>query len=483
MAFNSTNKIRSVVVGEFEDKMSQETAKAGANVNATLKRMERQTKEATSGFESLEKTMKALGAAFVLQQGMQAASALVGYAREHNTQATSLVEKLDQTISRTMSIVTNSEAFKAAISGTIVFIEKINELLGNVTDNVLDRAKLEVDLNKTQSNYVAKQLESKELTGEQRDALFEQQKLWNNSLALSKDNLEVLKGQKAAQDAGTTSKSDQKVIELDLYEITKARMELELSSAGKRVAYAQQMLDYAKKHKQIVASGPKPTLFGNAPEIPGGLPDTPVVNNGPAKNSDIFGGGFIPDLTEARDQYKEFFGRDMTTFGEAASQTAEIISNGIGGAFESMGAAIANGQSALGAFGKALIGVAGQIAGAFGDMFIKMGIGAILINPAQGLALIAAGAALKVLAGFLGAKASAGSTSGSSGGSASAPRDYSSDRPSAGKKTGDTYVTVHLNGDVMTFDNVDTNKRFNEWALKIGKSINRQTNDLDRGFV
>ena len=67
---------------------------------------------------------------------------------------------------------------------------------------------------------------------------------------------------------------------------------------------------------------------------------------------------------------------------------------------------MAAGASTLKDFGDAMSDLAGQIAGDFGQLFIRLGAGFILTSPALGAGLIAAGVGLQVLSGFLSGKGS-----------------------------------------------------------------------------
>ena len=79
--------------------------------------------------------------------------------------------------------------------------------------------------------------------------------------------------------------------------------------------------------------------------------------------------------------------------------------------------AFAAGESTLSEFGDAMADLAGNIANTFGDLFIKQGAGLVLINPAVGAGLIAAGLALKTFGGAMSAKGSANRGGGGGGAS------------------------------------------------------------------
>lgn len=102
---------------------------------------------------------------------------------------------------------------------------------------------------------------------------------------------------------------------------------------------------------------------------------------------------------------------------EIASVAFNVIAAGVGNAFQKVGQALAAGQNAFEAFGTAIKGILADVASAIGDTFIKWGIANVVSgNVGMGSAQIAAGGALKVLAGFLGSQASTATASPTSGG-------------------------------------------------------------------
>lgn len=78
-----------------------------------------------------------------------------------------------------------------------------------------------------------------------------------------------------------------------------------------------------------------------------------------------------------------------------------IFVSGFSNAFAAVGKALVKGEDAMGAFGKAVLSMLGQIAQQMGQFYIAAGIAALFLNPAQGAGMIAAGAALSVLGGVL----------------------------------------------------------------------------------
>jgi len=87
------------------------------------------------------------------------------------------------------------------------------------------------------------------------------------------------------------------------------------------------------------------------------------------------------------------------------------------GALSSFFGAFAAGESSLSAFGDAMADLAGNIANTFGQLFVKMGVGMVLVNPAVGAGLIAAGVGLNMLGGAISSKGSANSGGGGGRGS------------------------------------------------------------------
>ena len=152
-----------------------------------------------------------------------------------------------------------------------------------------------------------------------------------------------------------------------------------------------------------------------------------------------------------------------TTSGELAKTLLDLSVRGFGNAFRSMGAAIAQGGNAMQAFADSIKAVFGDLAGAIGDYYIKRGVAGVAANEPGAGAMIAAGAALKVLSGVLGAGATAGGTAGAGGGVAGGAggvqdtttgqiTEARADRPEA-----DTNVIVNIQGDIL--DGQETGKR------------------------
>jgi TP901 family phage tail tape measure protein len=110
--------------------------------------------------------------------------------------------------------------------------------------------------------------------------------------------------------------------------------------------------------------------------------------------------------------------------GISGSQTGKILKQGFFSAmdrgFKGIGAAIAKGENAFDAFVGGVKSALGDVASAFGDLMIKKGLAVslspVLGGPAVGGPMIAAGAGLKILAGFLGASSGGAAAGGAGGG-------------------------------------------------------------------
>jgi hypothetical protein len=188
------------------------------------------------------------------------------------------------------------------------------------------------------------------------------------------------------------------------------------------------------------------------------------------------------------DSFMEANARVIAGAKNLGAQIHATIGQGVTNSFAAMGAAMAKGENGFAAFGKAMVGVLGDIAIQAGSTFIALGIAkaiASLGSDPSAYALIAAGAALSILGGALKAYAGSGgggggpasggapsgaSTSGggggvaSSGGSGTAPADTQatsfndSQRGEVGTK-----VEVNVQGNV--FDRRET-------GLMIADTIN-----------
>lgn len=155
------------------------------------------------------------------------------------------------------------------------------------------------------------------------------------------------------------------------------------------------------------------------------------------------------------------------TAGDVAKTMMNLAISGFGRAFQSIGRAMANGGNAMQAFADSIKATFGELASALGDYYIKHGI-AMAANPATssaGYAMIAGGAGLKVLSGFLGASGGGGggASGGGGGGIVSGTggfqdqttaqiTDVQAERPEA-----DTNLVVNIQGDIL--DSQESGKR------------------------
>lgn len=460
------------MVGEFEDHISPETRRAQARVSSDMEKMAK----SAGGF------MKAVVGIVAIREIKQIFSEMINFASQHQTAVTNQINKMKSAYNSFMTGLVESPLFGQLIDRITEALSFAAVLLQNSAAweafLILIGAKWNLFIYGVKKSFI----EAFSFNTDMISAMFDKNPgaiaaaMAKTAIADPVTKIMVEAADQAATDFNKAFDEGLKKLKVSAPIGEQIFLATKSSIAGitREVVKLNDHFTRLKFLKASVDIDPKPKVsMVDVPQGPG-----PGFM---AKQSEI-AGNTIANFMEIREQFQQLYSRDMPTFNEIASQTAEIISGGIANAFDSLGAAMARGQSAMGAFAKGMIAVAGQIAGSFGDMFIKLGIAALLINPAQGIALIAAGAALKVLAGFLGAKASGGAPSSAGGFSGPAPaRDYSTGNSQ--RKTGDTIVNVHINGDVMTLDKMDTDKRFNELAMKIGKSLDRQTNTLDRGFV
>lgn len=172
------------------------------------------------------------------------------------------------------------------------------------------------------------------------------------------------------------------------------------------------------------------------------------------------------------------FGKAWEIAGRRAKQTmvslAQVmqstIVNGIGNAFSKLGEDLAKGNASLNKFANYIYGTMGDIASVMGDYYIKLGIARIAAYDPGGPATVAAGAALKVLGGFISAKSGmalgdlntspASSVSGAGGGS-----QLSADRgdgtrvltDSVQQRQPDTKLQLVIQGDIL--DSQETGTR------------------------
>lgn len=98
---------------------------------------------------------------------------------------------------------------------------------------------------------------------------------------------------------------------------------------------------------------------------------------------------------------------------------------------------MAAGASTLQDFGDTMADLAGQIAGSFGQLFVQMGAGFLLVSPGIGAGLIAAGLGLQVLSGFLSGKGSGNRGGGGRRAASNAGRDIAREISRSLRPSGD----------------------------------------------
>lgn len=106
---------------------------------------------------------------------------------------------------------------------------------------------------------------------------------------------------------------------------------------------------------------------------------------------------------QSASQFDQFLARSQRTFKQLGDAAKITFVSQIGGAFAAFGNALAKGENAMEAFGKAILGILGDIAINMGQSFILQGIAMSLnpLTPGAGGGLIAAGAALAIFGGLL----------------------------------------------------------------------------------
>jgi hypothetical protein len=104
--------------------------------------------------------------------------------------------------------------------------------------------------------------------------------------------------------------------------------------------------------------------------------------------------------------------QQQTSYVALGKSLTQLSVQGFGNAFANIGRALASGGNAAQAFTDTIKATFGDLAGAIGDFYIKRGIAQTVAGDPGGPAVIAAGAALKVLGGFLGGGATAGAGGG-----------------------------------------------------------------------
>lgn len=142
---------------------------------------------------------------------------------------------------------------------------------------------------------------------------------------------------------------------------------------------------------------------------------------------------------------------------DIAKALVQGVGQAAGSAFASLGKAIATGENALEAFGKALLAAFGQSLVSLGTGFILQGVAQSLAGFGSGAPLIAAGAALATFGGVLsgiaggggGATATGGGVASGSGGDFSGGTESSVVEQEEEREEPSTQVSVTIQGDVL----------------------------------
>jgi len=156
------------------------------------------SKQITKSFKDLAKIT--LGPFLAIRTIENSFRAIADYAREHYTTSRDIVLELDKSSDRTLAIVSNSEAFKAAMGGAVVVLEQINELLGDITDKTIKEAEMRLDISETAAKFATEQVDVTKLTGEQREDFFHMQRFYSDLVVKAKEEVKVLKEKKKILD-------------------------------------------------------------------------------------------------------------------------------------------------------------------------------------------------------------------------------------------------------------------------------------------
>jgi hypothetical protein len=167
----------------------------------------------------------------------------------------------------------------------------------------------------------------------------------------------------------------------------------------------------------------------------------------------------------SKDSFTKYGESQAKTWKEMASMAKITLVNGIGSSFAAFGQALAKGEDAMAAFGKALLGVLGDIAIQMGQMFIWQGLGfsANPLMPGAGAGMVAAGIGLSILGGVLkglagGGGGSTSNASASSGGGLATSGDTMGTFSAGGPMATDTRINPNtvvnftIQGDILDSD-------------------------------
>lgn len=166
---------------------------------------------------------------------------------------------------------------------------------------------------------------------------------------------------------------------------------------------------------------------------------------------------YIPVMEGMKLAAQDFANNAAQKFQELGKQAFATLGQGIGRAFQSYGAALKRGADASKAFEAAIGDTIAGVASQFGDLFIQTGLGKLALSYGSdptGYALIAAGAALKLLVGASGAGGGASSSTDTGGGIAATPSTATEITPTQElqRQEPQTAVQVTIQGDVLDSD-------------------------------
>lgn len=175
---------------------------------------------------------------------------------------------------------------------------------------------------------------------------------------------------------------------------------------------AQTALNFDTSSSQVISNG-----LTNAKNKVDELAKSMKENMKPAMaETGIESSTFWGELTTGFNTGFETITAGIETMKTATQQLGQQVkgtfSSGFSNAFAQMGKAIVEGQNVFGAFGKAILGMLGNVAMQMGTFFISMGIGFLFIDPGRGAGLIGAGIGLSLLGGILQALGGGGVGSG-----------------------------------------------------------------------
>jgi len=254
-------------------------------------------------------------------------------------------------------------------------------------------------------------------------------------------------------------KADQLAIAIDA---TKKNTDLESAEVAKRIAVLEGFRDKVSVLASQIASATKPTVptDGIATPALAEVPKLSPVDQQALDSLTLFG----VKLNSARAEGNKFAIDWAKVTTSIKNNAVQGIGKGVGGGFAAMGAALAKGENAIEAFGKAFAASIGQAAIQLGTRFILEGIAIsfnpLLGGPAVGGPLIGAGAALAAFGGALGAVVGGGgATAGGGAGGGGGETGFSSDLPlgETEETKPQTMVTLNVNGDIL--DSQDTPRR------------------------